>query len=243
MGARRSGGRKGSSGPASPELPLILARALQGCGFRPLSPAALSLGPFARQPGEDMFVRLEPSVFTIAFVTRVETEADLVRFLDHQGLNAWGYDLNHDNHAHETEVVNELRFVVTRDDAAIGAELPWTGYASRDGGWLHCDPRCAIPALGPAFNAPIYPCLGWVLLPSAIDEFGAAEQRSGFCTTDVPEGASANSATRGFSFVYDNYCQRAVTRRRIVMVIDPSGSPADAAQRVQKALALTYGAV
>jgi hypothetical protein len=227
----------------SADLSLTLGRALQGCGFRQLSQAAQSSGPFARQTGEDIFVRLEPSVFTIAFVSRLDTEADLVRFIDHQGLDAWGYDLNHDNHAHQTDVVNELRFVVTRHGAAISAELPWAGYALREGGcWLHCDPRCAIPALGPAFNAPIYPCLGWVLLPSAVDEFGAAEQRSGFCTTDVPAGASANRATRGFAFVYDHYLQRIVTRRRIVMVIDPSGSPADAAQLVRKAQALTYGA-
>ncbi len=114
VGSRRSGGRAGSAGSAPAELPLALGRTLQGCGFRPLSLATQASGPFARQTGEDVFIRLEPTVFSIAFVTRADTEADLVRFIDHQGLNAWGYDLNHDNHAHQTEVVNELRFVVTR---------------------------------------------------------------------------------------------------------------------------------
>ncbi len=166
MGSRRSGGRAGSAGSAPAELPLALGRALQGCGFRPLSLAAQASGPFARQTGEDVFMRLEPTVFSIAFVTRADTEADLVRFIDHQGLNAWGYDLNHDNHAHQTEVVNELRFVVTRDGAAIRAELPWSGYVSRHESWLHSDPHCPIPALGPAFTAPIYPCLGWVCCPA-----------------------------------------------------------------------------
>jgi len=243
LGSRRSGSRTGPTGSAPAELSLALGQALQWSGFRPPSLAALSSGPFARQAGETIFIRLEPSVFAIAFVTLVDTEADLVRFIDHQGLTAWGYDLNHDNHAHQTEVVNELRFVITRDSAAIRAELPWMGYTPQDGSWLQFEPHCAIPALGPAFTAPIYPCLGWVLLPSAADEFGAAEQRLGFCTTEVPPGASANRATRGFFFVYDNYCQRAVTRRRIVMVIEPSHPPADAAQLVQKASALTYGAV
>ncbi|MDP2802559.1 MAG: hypothetical protein Q8O26_11815 [Phreatobacter sp.] len=241
MCSRRSGSRTGSTGAAPADLSLALGQALLWCGFRQQSIAALSSGPFARRSGDGVFIRQDPSVFAIAFVIRLDTEADLVGFIDHQGLQAWGYDLNHHNHAHQTEVVNELHFVITRDGVAISAELPWIGYAPQAGSWLQCDPECAIPALGPAFTAPIYPCLGWVLLPSAVDEFGAAEQRSGFCTTDVPEGASANHATRAFSFVYGGYPQRIVTRRRIVTLIDPARSPTDAAHLVQKALAFTYG--
>ncbi|MCZ8315139.1 hypothetical protein [Phreatobacter sp.] len=241
MGSRRSGGRTGPAGSAPAELPLALGRALQGCGFRQQSLAALSSGPFAPRAGDSVFVRQDPSSFAIAFVTRVDSEADLVRFVDHQGLMAWGYDLNQDNHAHQTTLIDELRFVITRYGAAIRAELPWVGYVPQDGLWLHCDRHCPIPALGPAFTAPIYPCLGWVLLPSAIDEFGAAEQRTGFCTTEVPEGASANHATRTFSFVYDGYPQRIVTRRRIVTLIDPSRSPADGVRLVDMAVAVTYG--
>lgn len=241
MSSRGSGRRKGPAISVPADLSLGLAQALQWSGFRPQSLAALSAGPFARQADEHVFIRQNPSGLAIAFVTPLDTEADLVRFIDHQGLKAWGYDLNQGNHADRTMVIDELRFVIIRDGAAITAELPWIGYVPHDGIWMDSDPRCAIPALGPDFTAPIYPCLGWVLLPSAIDEFGAAEQRSGFCTTEVPEGASANRATRNFSFVYDGYPRRTVTRRRIVTLVDPSRSPAEAVHIVQSALALTHG--
>jgi len=243
VGSRRSGTRKGPTVSAPVDLSLALARALQGCGFRQQSLAALSSGPFAPRADDGVFIRQDPSAFAIAFVTRVVTEADLVRFIDHQGLQAWGYDLNQNQHAHQTTVIDELRFVITGYGAAIGAELPWNGYAPQDGIWLHCDSQCSVPALGPGFTAPIYPCLGWVLLPSAIDEFGAAERRAGFCTTEVPEGASANHATRTFSFVYDGYPLRTVTRRRSVTLIDPSWSPAEAMPLVARAVAVTHGAV
>lgn len=240
MGSRRSGTRKGPTLCAPAELSLALRQALQGCGFRQQSLAALSSGPFAHRD-DDVFTRQDPAGFAIAFVARLDTEADLVRFIDHQGLKAWGYDLSQNQHAHQTMVIDELRIVITGDGAAISAELPWSGYARQDGIWLHCDSQCSIPALGPTFTAPIYPCLGWVLLPSAIDEFGAAEQRSGFCTTEVPEGASANHATRAFSFVYDGYPVRTVTRRRTVTLIDPSRPLAEALHLVDKAVAFTYG--
>lgn len=243
MGSRRSGTRKGPTVSATAELSLALARALKRCGFRQQGRAALSSGPFAPPADDDVFIRQDPSGFAIAFVTRLATEADLVRFIDHQGLKAWGYDLNLDQHAHRTMVIDELRFVITGYGVAISAELPWNGYAPQDGIWRHDDRHCSIPALGPAFTAPIYPCLGWVLLPTAINEFGAAEQKSGFCTTEVPEGAIANPATRGFSFVYDGYPLRTVTRRRTVTLIDPSLSPPEALHLADKAVAVTYGAL
>ncbi|MBY0363129.1 MAG: hypothetical protein K2X45_14590 [Phreatobacter sp.] len=221
-------------------MSLALAQALRWSGFRHQSPAALASGPFAVHANETVLVRLDPATYTIAFVTRLDIEADLVRFVDHQGLNAWGYDLNREGHADQTVVVNELRFVIARDDGVIATELHWHGYALEDGNWVHVDSQCTVPALGPGFTAPIYPCLGWVLLPGAIDAFGAAERRQGFCTTEVPAGAAANHATRSFSFVYDGYAQRRVIRRRIVTLVDPARPAAVARMLVGNALVPTY---
>jgi hypothetical protein len=241
VGSRRS--RKGAkaSPPARAALAPGLEQALRWSGFRDLSLAERSAGPFAWPADETVFVRLDPAAYTIAFVTRLRDEADLVRFIDHQGPKVWGYDLNLNGHADRTAVVNELRFVVSRDEEAIRTELTWLGYALDEGRWLHVDRQCRVPAPGPAFTAPIYPCLGWVLLPGAADEFGAAEQRSGFCTTTVPAGSLANRATRGFSFVYEGYPERSIVRRRIVTVLDPARPPAEAPALVDAAMALTYG--
>lgn len=228
--------------PATPTelLSVALGQALQWAGFRELSAAEAGGGPFARRANEHCFVRLDPATYSAGTVSVLSSEADLVRFVDHQDLNAWGYDLNLSGHADQTTVINELRFVISRDGEAISTELKWLGYALRENCWVHVDDHRMVPALGPDFTCPIYPCLGWVLLPGAVDEFGAAEQRFGFCTTAVPEGALANQASRGFSFVYDNYATRSVRRRRVVTLVDPARPPGDATWLVGNALALTY---
>ncbi len=118
-------------------------------------------------------------------VTRVETEADLVRFLDHQGLNAWGYDLNHDNHAHETEVVNELRFVVTRDDAAIAPNCrgPAMPHATEAGSTAIPDARSrrsAPPSTLPSIRALAGSCCRARSTSSAPPNSGRASARPMF---------------------------------------------------------------
>ncbi|KAF0136564.1 MAG: hypothetical protein FD152_976 [Xanthobacteraceae bacterium] len=241
MGSKRTREEAEFPAPTPTALSVGMGQALQWSGFNPQGLVTTTSGPFPSRANEQGFVRLDLATYNAASVTTLESEADLVRFVDQQALNAWGYDLNQANHAHQTAAINELRFVISRDGQAIGTELKWLGYDLQDGSWVHLDRQCMVPALGPDFTAPIYPCLGWVLLPGAVDEFGAAEQRFGFCTTTVPTGALANHATRAFSFVYDRYPQRSVIRRRIVTPVDPAVPPGGARTLVEGALALTYG--
>lgn len=214
---------------------------LRWSGFRPLTLAETSSGPFSRDEAERRFVRLDATTCNMAFVSGVESRAEVVRFLEHQEWNAWGYDLNLENRAHENSTINELRFVISNERDVVAAELRWLGYQLHGGSWMRSDPDCLVPSLGPDFGGEIFPCLGWVLMPGATSEFGPAEQRSGFCSTEVPAGASANQASRASRFIYDGYPQRAILRRRIITLIAPRTPPSKVAAIVEAALALTYG--
>jgi hypothetical protein len=215
-------------------------QALGWTGFRRLTPAEASSGPFARDASESRSVRLDAAAYNIGVVSRIESPADVVRFLEHQELNAWGYDLNLEKRADEIATVNELRFAVLHEQKAVAAELRWFGYQQQGESWIRSDSDCLVPSLGPDFGGEIFPCLGWVLMPGATSEFGPAEQRFGFCTTDIPDGALSTRDSRAYHFVYDGYPQRTITRRRIITLVDPLKPPSDVAGIVERALALTY---
>ncbi|MCU0885552.1 MAG: hypothetical protein MUC44_11530 [Beijerinckiaceae bacterium] len=219
-----------------------IEQALQWTGFRQLTPAEASAGPFARDAAERRLVRLDAAACTMAFVNTVDRAVDVVRFLEHQGLDVWGFDLNLENHADRTETVIELRFAISDDHGAIITELRWLGYRQQGLCWTRRDDDCVVPALGPAFDGEIFPCLGWVLAPDASSEFGPAEQRSGFSTRVVPPGATAIDDTRGYRFVHDGYRKRGITRLRIIALIAPSTPLARAGEIVAQAQMLARDA-
>lgn len=217
-----------------------LEKALAWTGFRPLTMAEAASGPFTILAAEHRHIRLDAAACNMAFVSNLESQPEIVRFLDHCGSRAWGYDLNLQNHAHQTETVNEFHFLIASETSALITELKWLGFEQRTQGCMHVEPDCRVPDLGPDYSGEIFPCLGWVLMPGAISEFGPAEQRQGFCTCRVPTGAQSNHASRAYQFVYDGYAQREILRRRIVKIIDPTLA-ANPFMIVEEALSLVYG--
>ncbi len=164
-----------------------------------------------------------------------------MRFLEHQEWDSWGYDLNLGQRAHEMACIHEWRFAITGNAVALEPELEWLGYRRQGRSWLRVDSETRIPALGTGFAAPIYPCLGWVLMPGATSPFSAAEQRKGFCTTTPPDGAASQADVRGYVFVHGGYPERKVERRRIITIVDPAETIAGLPALVGSALALTSG--
>lgn len=232
------------AGPAVNRAMLVLGsleRALQWTGFRPLSAAEAASGPFAPVTNERRHVRLDAATCNMAFVSQLESPADLVQFLDLCGSNAWGYDLNLQNHADQTETVNEFRFVIAEDAGSLAAELEWLGYRHQEQGRMHVQPDCRVPDLGPDYGGEIFPCLGWVPVPGASSEFTPAEQRQGFCSRIVPIGAESVPDVRGYHFVHGGYAQRSILRRRIIKIMDPR-LVINPFELVEGALALAYGA-
>jgi hypothetical protein len=217
-----------------------LEQALGWTGFRPLTTVEAASGPFTILAAEHRHVRLDAATCNMAFVSKLESQSDIVRFLDHCGSRAWGCDLNLQNHAHQTEVVNELHFLIATEASALIAELKWFGFEQHQQGFMHVQADCRVPDLGSGYAGEIFPCLGWVLMPGATSEFGPAEQRTGFCTSVVPAGAQANHASRAYQFVYGGYARRDILRRRIIRMIDPR-LVANPFMIVEDALSLTYG--
>lgn len=218
-----------------------LERALQWTGFRPLTAAEIASGPFAPVAGERRHVRLDAAACNMAFVSQLESPADVVRFLDHCGSNAWGYDFNLQNHADQSRIVNEFRFVIAGETDGLAAELEWLGYRHQEQGWMHVQPDCRVPKLGPDYRGEIFPCLSWVPVPGASSEFTSAEQRPGFCSRSVPLGAVSVPDVRGYHFVHGGYAQRSILRRRIIRIMDPR-HVINPFEWVEGALALAYGA-
>lgn len=215
-------------------------QALCWTGFRPLSPAEASSGPLAQNAAQTGYVRLDANTYNCAFILDLKSEVDAIQFMEQLGLATWGYDLNLEGHAAQTELVNEAHFVLLDEHGSMLEELPRLGFRQHAGSWLRVDRDCLVPDLGPDFRGEIFPCLGWVLLPDTTSEFGPAEQRSGFCTKDVPKGAVASRDVRGYRFVHDGYPQRVIARRRIIKLIAPGTSSSDARAIVESALAQTY---
>jgi hypothetical protein len=218
-----------------------LEQALQWAGFRPLTAAESASGPFAPGTSERRHVRLDAAACNMAFVSTLENGANLVRFLDQCGSNAWGYDLNLQNHADQTETVNEFRFAIIEETDSLAAELEWLGYRHQEHGWMRVQPECPVPDLGPDYGGEIFPCFGWVPDPGASSEFTPAEQRPGFCSRIVPFGAESVPDGRGYRFVHRGYAQRGILRRRIIRTIDPRLT-INPFELVEGALELAYGA-
>lgn len=218
-----------------------LQQALEWSGFRRLSAAEASAGPFALDAAAWPFARLDAAALNMAYVVRLESQEAIVRFLENQQPDAWGYDLNLENHASQILTISELRFLITPEEDAITSELRWLGYEQHGHHWVASTSNCLVPALGAGFRGEIYPCLGWVLMAGASSEFGLAEKKAGFCTKVVPTGAHSQPGNRSYQFVHDGYGQRAVTRRRIITFVDPEAQPFGFAAIVEAALARTYG--
>jgi hypothetical protein len=220
-----------------------LQQALEWSGFRRLSAAEASAGPFAFDASTWPLARLDAAALNMAYVMRLESQEAIVRFLEIQQPDAWGYDLNLENHASHILTINELRFVITPEVDAITSELRWLGYGQQGHHWVASTSNCLVPALGSDFRGEIYPCLGWVLMAGASSEFGPAEQKAGFCTKMVPDGALFQPGNRNFQFVHEGYGQRAVTRRRIITFVDPEAQPIGFKAIVEAALVRTYGEI
>lgn len=219
-----------------------LDQALTWVGFRALTPAEASSGPFAQQRDNKRYIRFEPAAYLIAFVTEIESDVSKIRFLEHIEHSAWGYDLNLGQRASSTDSVQEFWFVVTSDVQSATEELRWLGYRPEGSFWIRSDASCSVPALDPGYEGEIFPCLGWVPDPDGTSEFAHADQRSGFCSKVVPDGAQFVRDVRGYQFVYAGYQQRMIPRRRIIAFIEPQKRNIDASAIVGKALMHSYGA-
>lgn len=220
-------------------MPIALGRALGWTGFRPLTMAEAASGPFTMPEAEHRHVRLDAAACNMAFVSRLESQAEIVSFLELCGSRTWGYDLNLQNHAHQAEAVNEFHFVIAAEASMLVTELAWLGFQQKPQGHVHVQADCKVPDLGPGYSGEIFPCLGWVLTPGATSEFGPAEQRPGFCSREVPDGARASRDVRGYHFISGGYAQRDILRRRIIRIIDPR-LVANPFIMVESALALAY---
>lgn len=239
--------RKSEMSGRSPLLmPGSLEHALQWTGFRALTQAEATAGPFVQPHCEQRYVRFEPQRYAIAFVVALERGGAPVQLLERLEQHVWGYDLNLEQRAGASDVINEFWFVATADPQPVCRELVWLGFQHRGQFWTRSDAECRVPALDANHTDEIFPCLGWVPVQDATSEFATADQRTGFCSRTVPAGAQSVCDGRGYRFVYSGYPERVIARRRIVTFIDPSRGGADAqalvAQAlVAQALALTYG--
>jgi hypothetical protein len=219
-----------------------LGKRLQWAGFRALTQAELASGPTQRRAGGLHHVRLAPGVYNAAIIAPLGSQADVAQFLDHEAAKGWGYDLNLERHANRTETINEIRFAISEQLDPISAELGRCGHSMSGRSLWRADADCLVPALGEDYGGEIHPCFGWVLLPGATSEFAPAEQRFGFSTRDVPEGALTSLEGRGYRFVHGGYPHRAVLRRRIVVPLDPRTATDELSAALSDALSIAYGA-
>lgn len=219
-----------------------IEQALGWAGFRQLLPTESSAGPFIRQGGEQRFVRLDPTTRNTAFVIHLDHAPDVLSLMEQQDWGMPVYDINIEHRAHDIESLNEFRFLYVREQGKFFTELGWRGYHQNGSFWTKIEPCFEIPAPGADYAGEIFPCLGWVPLPTATSEFHPAEQRIGFCSKVVPVGATSVRDVRGYDFIYDDFPRRAVLRRQIIALIDPE-IRFDAKEIVDDALALSYGAM
>ncbi len=220
------------------KLAAKLSDRLRSSGFRLLTGAQHTIGPFAVRRGELRFVRHDGASYATASITTVESERDAVRIIEELNWDVVGYDLNMDYQAHLIETLGELRFFVGGERSSSPTELAWRGYRQAGACWVKSDKAFPIPALDPDFGGEIFPCLGWVPSPGESSEFGKADKRRGFCSKVVPENAQAIDDVRGYRFIHDGYAERSVSRRQILAFVEEHCDPATL---VDDALALAYG--
>jgi len=218
-----------------------IEQALERAGFSAMTPAEANAGPFARRSWETGYVWLEPFTYSVAFVTAPHDYTATLAMLEPLSPAVWGYDLNLRQHAAKTELVREFRFVAMTEIDQASEELRWLGYRQQGAFWVRHDATCTVPALAPDHAGEIFPCLGWVPVPSAISAFDPAEQRPGFCSRIIPPGGDSVPDVRGYHFIYGGYPVKHIARRRIVALLDPSRPDADLPMLVAEAVTLGYG--
>lgn len=194
--------------PAAPSASSLVA-ALQRWGFRPLTRAEASRGPFTQDAASHPYLLRQAERLTMAFLHEEERVEGL---LERLSLGAWGYDVALGGDPRALTAVHELHVVPRTAMMTLADPLTALGFERRGASWAHLATDTPLPD---AADGEAWPAFAWIGSDPQGPP-GADRWVRGTYLSPLPAGLHAEHCVRGYHFVAEAAKTRRVPRRRLL---------------------------